>query len=99
MFSSLDECLNVLISTGRLPEAAFFARTYLPSQLSRSVAISLEVLLVAKCLASFVRSSLLNRAHKLLCRLWKYKLVSSVISALQGRMAQDVVMTDVVARL
>ncbi|XP_013404104.1 coatomer subunit beta' isoform X1 [Lingula anatina] len=33
----LEECLEVLISTGRLPEAAFFARTYLPSQISRVV--------------------------------------------------------------
>ena len=30
-----EQCLEVLISTGRLPEAAFFARTYLPSQVSR----------------------------------------------------------------
>lgn len=33
----LEECLEVLINTGRLPEAAFFARTYLPSQVSRVV--------------------------------------------------------------
>ena len=33
-----DECLEILINTNRLPEAAFFARTYLPSQVSRSVA-------------------------------------------------------------
>lgn len=32
-----EQCLEVLISTGRLPEAAFFARTYLPSQVSRVV--------------------------------------------------------------
>ena len=31
----LEECLEVLLSTGRLPEAAFFARTYLPSQVNR----------------------------------------------------------------
>ncbi|KAH0624001.1 hypothetical protein JD844_007254 [Phrynosoma platyrhinos] len=28
----LDSCLELLIKTGRLPEAAFLARTYLPSQ-------------------------------------------------------------------
>ncbi|CAG2256646.1 COPB2 [Mytilus edulis] len=33
----LEECLEVLINTGRLPEAAFFSRTYLPSQVSRVV--------------------------------------------------------------
>lgn len=33
----LNACLEILISTNRLPEAAFFARTYLPSQISRVV--------------------------------------------------------------
>nr|XP_056705341.1 coatomer subunit beta' [Euleptes europaea] len=33
----LDSCLDLLIKTGRLPEAAFLARTYLPSQVSRVV--------------------------------------------------------------
>lgn len=33
----LDNCLELLIKTNRLPEAAFLARTYLPSQVSRSV--------------------------------------------------------------
>jgi hypothetical protein len=32
---NLDECLNILIKTNRLPEAAFFARTYLPSEIAR----------------------------------------------------------------
>merc|ERR1711976_129985 len=31
----LEQCLEVLLSTGRIPEAAFFARTYLPSEISR----------------------------------------------------------------
>lgn len=31
----LDACLELLIRTGRLPEAAFLARTYLPSHVSR----------------------------------------------------------------
>ena len=29
----LEQCLDLLISTSRLPEAAFFARSYLPSKL------------------------------------------------------------------
>uniref|UniRef100_A0A2K6MYH7 Coatomer subunit beta' n=1 Tax=Rhinopithecus bieti TaxID=61621 RepID=A0A2K6MYH7_RHIBE len=33
----VDACLELLIRTGRLPEAAFLARTYLPSQVSRVV--------------------------------------------------------------
>ena len=33
--SRLEDALEVLIKTGRLPEASFFARTYLPSQISR----------------------------------------------------------------
>jgi coatomer subunit beta' len=32
-----NECIELLIGAGRLPEAAFFARTYLPSQMSRVV--------------------------------------------------------------
>jgi len=33
----LNACLEILLSTNRIPEAAFFARTYLPSQISRVV--------------------------------------------------------------
>lgn len=33
----MNACLEILINTNRLPEAAFFARTYLPSQISRVV--------------------------------------------------------------
>lgn len=40
----LDECLEMLIDTNRLPEAAFFARTYMPSQVSRIVALWKEEL-------------------------------------------------------
>ena len=32
---SLEKCLEILIKTNRLPEAAFLARTYLPSHVSR----------------------------------------------------------------
>ncbi len=35
LLGDLDKCLDVLVESGRLPEAAFFARTYLPSQISR----------------------------------------------------------------
>ena len=35
LMGRLEEALEVLVATGRLPEAAFFARTYLPSQVSR----------------------------------------------------------------
>jgi len=35
MLGETEKCLELLITTGRLPEAAFFARTYLPSQTSR----------------------------------------------------------------
>ncbi len=40
----MDECLQLLIDTNRLPEAAFFARTYLPSQISRVVKLWREEL-------------------------------------------------------
>ena len=36
LLGRLEECLEILVSSKRLPEAAFFARTYLPSQISRS---------------------------------------------------------------
>ena len=31
----LEECIQLLIDTGRVPEAAFLARTYMPSKISR----------------------------------------------------------------
>ena len=40
----LDECLQLLIDTNRLPEAAFFARTYLPSKISQVVKLWREEL-------------------------------------------------------
>jgi len=35
LLGDLEKCLDVLIESGRLPEAAFFARTYLPSMISK----------------------------------------------------------------
>ncbi|KAJ3053855.1 Coatomer subunit beta' [Rhizophlyctis rosea] len=40
----IEQGLDLLISTGRLPEAALFARTYLPSQISRIVKLWRESL-------------------------------------------------------
>jgi len=37
LVGKVEEALELLIKTGRLPEAAFFARTYLPSEVSRVV--------------------------------------------------------------
>lgn len=37
VLGKLDDCLEILIENQRLPEAAFFCRTYLPSQISRVV--------------------------------------------------------------
>ncbi|KAH8329452.1 hypothetical protein KR074_010914 [Drosophila pseudoananassae] len=42
--SDVQRCLDILIETNRLPEAAFFARTYLPSQMSRVVELWREEL-------------------------------------------------------
>ncbi|KAK7882773.1 hypothetical protein WMY93_028947 [Mugilogobius chulae] len=44
MQGRLDKCLDLLIKTDRLPEAAFLARTYLPSQVSRVVTLWKESL-------------------------------------------------------
>lgn len=35
----VEECVELLVSVGRIPEATFMARTYLPSAMSRLVAI------------------------------------------------------------
>lgn len=34
LLGRLSDCVDLLISNGRIPEAAFFARTYLPSRVS-----------------------------------------------------------------
>lgn len=34
LLGDLEKCLQILIDTNRLPEAAFFARTYIPSKIS-----------------------------------------------------------------
>lgn len=45
--SDVERCLEILIETNRLPEAALFARTYMPSQISRVVELWREEL--SKC--------------------------------------------------
>lgn len=45
--SDVQRCLDILIETNRLPEAAFFARTYMPSEISRVVELWREEL--SKC--------------------------------------------------
>lgn len=37
VLGKLDQCLDILIENQRIPEAAFFCRTYLPSQTSRII--------------------------------------------------------------
>lgn len=44
LLGKLEKCLDLLIETDRIPEAAFFARTYLPSQMSRIVKLWRESL-------------------------------------------------------
>lgn len=44
VLGKLDECLQLLIETNRLPEAAFFARTYMPSKISTVVELWREEL-------------------------------------------------------
>ncbi len=36
---NVEECANLLVATNRLPEAAFFARTYLPSRVDEIVSL------------------------------------------------------------
>lgn len=44
LLGDLKKCLDILISTGRLPEAAFFARSYLPDKISEVVQLWREKL-------------------------------------------------------
>lgn len=44
VLGKLETCLEILIENQRLPEAAFFARTYLPSQISHVVQLWREKL-------------------------------------------------------
>jgi len=44
MLGDLEKCLQVLLDSKRIPEAAFFARTYLPSEISRIVELWREEL-------------------------------------------------------
>ncbi|UJR16031.1 hypothetical protein I4U23_002945 [Adineta vaga] len=44
VLGKLDDCLNILIENQRLPEAAFFARTYLPSKINDVVGLWREKL-------------------------------------------------------
>lgn len=37
LVGDLDKCLELLIDADRLPEAAFFARSYLPSQVNNII--------------------------------------------------------------
>ena len=37
MLGDIEGCIDLLCTTGRLPEAAFLARTYMPSQMSSIV--------------------------------------------------------------
>lgn len=39
LLNDLEKCLEILIQTNRLPEAAFFARTYIPSKISYVVGL------------------------------------------------------------
>jgi len=56
--NQLDECIQLLIETNRVPEAAFFARTYLPSRISRCVCVRVCVF-VCRAACLFLRSDAL----------------------------------------
>ncbi|GLH00813.1 Coatomer subunit beta' [Gryllus bimaculatus] len=44
ILGDVEKCLDILVATDRLPEAAFFARTYLPSKISYVVGLWREAL-------------------------------------------------------
>lgn len=39
MLPQVEECLDLLVNAGRVSEAAFMARTYMPSAIGRLVAM------------------------------------------------------------
>lgn len=39
LLGDLQQCLEILIENGRIPEAAFFAHTYLPSMVPKLVTL------------------------------------------------------------
>lgn len=44
LLGDIDKCLEILVKTDRIPEAAFFARTYAPSKISSIVELWKEKL-------------------------------------------------------
>jgi coatomer subunit beta' len=52
LLSDLDSCLATLIDSGRISEAAFFARTYCPSKISEIVGVWKEDLAKVSKVAS-----------------------------------------------
>ena len=36
LLGKVPECIDLLVQSGRIPEAAFFARTYMPSRISEA---------------------------------------------------------------
>ena len=65
VLGNLEECLEILIRTNRLPEAAFFARTYLPSEIARVLPLwKTELVWAVCCFEKFkfvLKSKWLNR--------------------------------------
>ena len=51
LLGRLGQCVDILITSGRLPEAAFFARTYLPSRISEVRLPSPKRLCQSRCRA------------------------------------------------
>ncbi|XP_006813477.1 coatomer subunit beta'-like [Saccoglossus kowalevskii] len=39
LLGRVEECIDILVKTGRVPEAAFFARTYMPSKMAQIVSL------------------------------------------------------------
>lgn len=44
LLGDIDKCLDILIETDRIPEASFFARSYVPSRISECIKLWKEKL-------------------------------------------------------
>lgn len=61
LIGNVEECANILIATKRLPEAAFFVRTYLPSRIDEVVSLwKSDLMSVSESAANALASPSLN---------------------------------------
>ena len=76
MLGQLEKCLQILLDSNRIPEAAFFARTYLPSEISRIVELWREQLskVNEKAGQSLADPKVSSKINNILISMWRSSL-------------------------